>query len=417
MKRFFGLCVAGFATVSLNTFADDSPYPPLLPLPFEAFSAPVGLRLQHVSLITRHGLRVPTPQLRIDTAEWDCGTHNNLQVSFHDALGANVRDVPLNALYARRTIHLQRPHDLRGTCQPGQLTRMGANQLLRLGQLLRQRYVKEAAFLPETFDATDAGLMYVRSSNYERTIESCQALLTGLYPLNFRRDGDEGMFRINIRKLHDENMYWSEKCGRVRQLFEEHAKTPEYKASFSKLAALVQRIKGEAPTMENGFWFNVVSTVDSLKAHGHPMPQNLTLQDVRDIHEFNKREINTHVATPEMARLSVGMFTAEVFQNLSGARFAYYSAHDHTILPVLRLLNKDVELDHPTFASYLIFEVFADKNLKRYVRVLYNGQDFPISGVERDVATGCYNLEQVEQHLRPSLIFDYAQYEDACRRK
>ena len=52
-------------------------------------------------------------------------------------------------------------------------------QLYDLGAALRQKYVLEENLLPPTYSAST---LYVRSTDYDRTLMSAQSLLLGLYP-------------------------------------------------------------------------------------------------------------------------------------------------------------------------------------------------------------------------------------------
>ena len=63
----------------------------------------------------------------------------------------------------------------------GQLTDQGAEDLLKLGTWLRQRYVQKLAFLAPTYSEKDSKI-YTISTNFARTIQSADSLLTGLYP-------------------------------------------------------------------------------------------------------------------------------------------------------------------------------------------------------------------------------------------
>jgi hypothetical protein len=58
--------------------------------------------------------------------------------------------------------------------------------------------VNKLGLLPKYFRKSDS-TVYVRSTQYDRTIASAEALLTGLYPPSFRAWSDEGQFSIDIR--------------------------------------------------------------------------------------------------------------------------------------------------------------------------------------------------------------------------
>uniref|UniRef100_A0A183CQS1 Acid phosphatase n=1 Tax=Globodera pallida TaxID=36090 RepID=A0A183CQS1_GLOPA len=59
----------------------------------------------------------------------------------------------------------------------GELTTKGMGQLYRLGQWIRRRY--DGGFLSPEYNSYE---LYVRSSDFNRTLMSAQALLAGLYP-------------------------------------------------------------------------------------------------------------------------------------------------------------------------------------------------------------------------------------------
>lgn len=62
---------------------------------------------------------------------------------------------------------------------PGQLTAEGMQQEYKMGMEFRKKYIEKAHLLPEHYEQ---GTMYVRSTDYERTLMSAESLLMGLYP-------------------------------------------------------------------------------------------------------------------------------------------------------------------------------------------------------------------------------------------
>jgi hypothetical protein len=58
----------------------------------------------------------------------------------------------------------------------GQLTKKGYDQHKQLGRYLRRRYIDEAQFLPDIFANSES--LFFRSTQWERTIESLQVLLS-----------------------------------------------------------------------------------------------------------------------------------------------------------------------------------------------------------------------------------------------
>ena len=62
----------------------------------------------------------------------------------------------------------------------GQLTATGMQQSYQLGSKLRKRYIDEHGLLPNQYQPET---LYIRSTDYDRTLMSAQSLLLGLYPL------------------------------------------------------------------------------------------------------------------------------------------------------------------------------------------------------------------------------------------
>ncbi|ASG67068.1 hypothetical protein fh0823_21350 [Francisella halioticida] len=60
-----------------------------------------------------------------------------------------------------------------------ELTPIGMNQEYNLGKQLRKRYIEQLRLLPKDYQSQS---IYVLSSPTNRTVESAQSLLMGLYP-------------------------------------------------------------------------------------------------------------------------------------------------------------------------------------------------------------------------------------------
>ena len=77
----------------------------------------------------------------------------------------------------------------------GQLTQRGFEQLYNVGNILRQRYI--GSFLPANVLAAK-DLIYGRSTNMCRTIQSLHALLAGMFSINEKSLGDENYSKDKI---------------------------------------------------------------------------------------------------------------------------------------------------------------------------------------------------------------------------
>ena len=88
-----------------------------------------------------------------------------------------------------------------GTCFYGQLTDVGKRNMMSIGSQLRKLYVDQLGLLSKELNPSD---LYIRSTDYSRTIESVQYLLAGLYPYSTRHKTPD--LTIHIRQFSDETM-------------------------------------------------------------------------------------------------------------------------------------------------------------------------------------------------------------------
>lgn len=282
--------------------------------------------------------------------------------------------------------------DLKGSCYLGQLTRLGFEQHLRLGSLLRARY---GGFLPSVFRRSD-NVLKVRSTQYDRTIASAEALLTGLFPPEHRAWGEEGQIAIDIRHESRENMYpRPDAC-------------PALLAFFKKLNARRHFSFGPGksfPAQE------LVTTADTLVLHGHPLPPGM---DVYEIHRLAALDHAVVFGNSPASRLVIGNFLSELWSGLRDAaepRLTVYSAHDTTLLPLLPLLGllappgPGEGLKHPPCASALLLESYSDPATgAEYLGVLYNSRPLLLGRGIKPARGTLYRMQDVEEMLRPLFL-------------
>ena len=82
----------------------------------------------------------------------------------------------------------------------GQLTTIGALQHRKLGENLREIYIKQLGLLPNEFDSK---YYFIRSIDESRTIQSFENLIYGLYP------------SINSSTFTDITFYVIDQCSDV----------------------------------------------------------------------------------------------------------------------------------------------------------------------------------------------------------
>ena len=94
-----------------------------------------------------------------------------------------------------------------GLCFYGQLTDTGKSNMMALGSKLRFYYINQLELMGQTLVPQS---LYIRSTDYLRTIESVQYLLGGLYPRKNRFEEQD--LEIHVRDYKEETMIPPTNC-------------------------------------------------------------------------------------------------------------------------------------------------------------------------------------------------------------
>eukprot|EP00466_Bigelowiella_natans_P007296 jgi/Bigna1/138065/aug1.42_g12773 len=280
-----------------------------------------------------------------------------------------------------------------GGCHAGQLTDLGKLQSAALGVKLGSRYPSIVAAI-----SSDPSGIYVRSTNYPRTIETAQYVLRGLANDNWRQT-----ITINTVPSAEELMVGTNKkaCPNLGEKFKEGR---EYYARNTPAQALKLRYQlqdslssAACSTLSVGNskddWKgnNLIPTNDALKclsAHGMPLPSWADHQLAKDAHSCAGTQIaylmqkdgKDSSFRTEVSRLGIGRFLALISSSMEdfitckpeSKTMKLYSGHDTTVLPVLisyQLFNGT----WPSFCSSIVWELHRHKTTgNHYVRVLYD---------------------------------------------
>ena len=344
----------------------------------------------------------------------------------------------------------------------GELTPVGMHQHYILGQMLKKAY-------PTLLQKYDANKIYVKASNYNRTLMSAYSQLYGVFEgtgNNFSSDFplDLTLPPVNTEGVKNSflevipNNFQPVPIDSV-ELINDVLLQPGGPACPYADELLNKQINGELPkemahtfssTLEQlGKMFNMPSfsvtdavhlfdDVISAEYNNMTLPVNLTLDSPLGKNLtflYNYLATNAGFGTAEQNQLqSVNLLTEIVglleskANGSSSLEFVFFSGHDTTMMPILGLFNI-VTLDciyknffnkadypecmHPRFASHMQFELYIGKNNQTNIKFKYNGVIFNICGT----TDGSCTLENFRDMISNKLgDYTVALYDEKCGR-
>ncbi|MGL5741031.1 MAG: histidine phosphatase family protein [Legionella sp.] len=281
---------------------------------------------------------------------------------------------------------------------PGQLTADGMQQEYKMGAEFRKKYVEQTHLLPEHYEY---GTMYVRSTDYDRTLMSAQSLLLGLYPLKTGPNTDtvsalpEGFQPIPIFSApaqHDDIIVQEVSSQDYSNLMEQYVySTPEWQQKNNEL-------KDKYPLWSKLLGIKIDKLADLQmagdtlyihKLHNAPMPAGLSAEDAQTIIDasswaFMAQERPQQVANAYSTKLmtNIANYLNEGSLQKSKLKYVLLSAHDVTIAGALSFLGAPLDTP-PPYASNLNFSLYESGPGYYTVKVTYNGNhvSIPACGV------------------------------------
>eukprot|EP01094_Clydonella_sp_ATCC50884_P009054 TRINITY_DN1858_c1_g1_i1.p1 TRINITY_DN1858_c1_g1~~TRINITY_DN1858_c1_g1_i1.p1 ORF type:complete len:461 (+),score=139.23 TRINITY_DN1858_c1_g1_i1:174-1385(+) len=340
--------------------------------------------------------------------------------AFHPPWHPNARPpppvqhhMPSGALYRQQYIFTDQ-HPLPGDCYRGQLTMAGMVQMLEVGHMLRRLYVERIPLLPRDLSPR---LLYVRSSDSSRTVQSAQCVLEGMY--HHTRERPDAPLHAAAITIHTmdrylEHMYGRSDCPALRQLKAEARKHKQYTAYDESMAPVRERVAHQLGYSKWPGWVVAHNTLECIRGNGLRLSGSLSPEDEASVREAASLEGAIKFANERIVRLSLGRFTRVMMQHMdaslsgaSPARFFLYSGHDNTLSPLLGMLG--LLKGHPPMASNLILEVWEAQDGRQYVHVMFNGESQTLPGADDPVCP----LDVFRERMRRFSLSD-EQYRVEC---
>jgi acid phosphatase len=295
------------------------------------------------------------------------------------------------------------------------LTAEGEHQLASLGGQIRQRYGSDGLLkggFPKDYDRSH---VYVRSTQYDRTLQSAMSLLQGVFPpgtgMHLPDTSPALAAGVAVPPVHTVELkqdlmlraFNSDTCPTWDTMLksEQTQFSGDFKDRKAKAAPLVASLGAAVGLPDLGFegLGSVADSLTCMQAHNYTWPANVTQSMFEDAHsEAQWLTMNTY-RTPRQRQASAGTALAMVAarfqaaaagtaqpgfdptsypnatgQQLLGPSLAIYSAHDTTLLTLLYALQGSGAVwSNPPYASSLVFELVAvTSTAPPAVRVWYN---------------------------------------------
>jgi lysosomal acid phosphatase len=284
----------------------------------------------------------------------------------------------------------------------GQLTATGMHQEYMLGAKLRKIYVEQYHLLPENY-STDT--MYVRSTDFDRTLMSAESFLSGLYPAdtgpslpnstqsalpnayqpvpihtvpknqdNLLLVSDDGAsFKSAMKAIVYPTPLWQKKTAELQPYF----------ARWSKATGVNITNLAQLGYIGDTLYINQLYQV--------PLPPGLTEADVKNI--IAAKQFVFVTAFKLIGQKGGENLLKNVAQHLQQAslqkeplKYILYSAHDSTLSSVMSAMH--VPLDEmPPYASDLNILLFDKGQKNYYVKISFNGKPVKIPGCDGEVCS------------------------------
>ncbi|CAI5790653.1 testicular acid phosphatase homolog [Podarcis lilfordi] len=263
-----------------------------------------------------------------------------------------------------------------------QLTEVGILQQKALGRFLRERY---AGFLSASYKPQE---IYIRSTDYDRTLMSAQANLMGLYPSSDPEISWRPVPIHTVPTKYDKLLKPpTRNCLRYQQLMGETINLPSYQAKMETWKGFMREmanhtgLKQEQLTLR-GLW-RVHDSLFCQKTHNLTLPSWATPQVLATLSEMEAFNVEAHVgmhASQEKARFTGGILLGAILRNFSKAvcrdlplKMIMYSAHDSTLIALQGALGV-YKGPPPPYAACHGFEFYQESNNSFSVSMFYRNE-------------------------------------------
>jgi hypothetical protein len=170
------------------------------------------------------------------------------------------------------------------------LTNLGARQLVAVGNELRHRYV--GTLMPQKIEDA-SNVMYCRSTNICRTIQSLRSLLAGLYDIKAGENTSEKRLpHITTRIKSQETLFPHADGPCVAMSLRRNTLFSYYMNSshISRWDGLEQKLRKDLGIISERIgwltWLNIMEVLVAFQAHNISLPRDINSKDVEKIYDL-----------------------------------------------------------------------------------------------------------------------------------
>nr|XP_033785881.1 prostatic acid phosphatase isoform X2 [Geotrypetes seraphini] len=303
-----------------------------------------------------------------------------------------------------------------------QLSQIGMQQHYDLGTYLRQRY---SGFLNDSYNRHE---VYVRSTDFDRTLMSAQANLAALFP-----PADKEIWKPSLKwqpiPVHTTPLSQEQllvlpyvNCPRFNELQQDTMASKEFKSLLEPYQDFIKNLSQETgysvAALTGGKLWAVYDTLLCEDKHNFTLP-NWVTPDVRTklqkLSEFIFLSMFGLSNQVEKSKLQGGVLVKTILKNITDAttpsnlqKLIIYSAHDSTIGALQMALGvSDGNL--PPYAACHFFELHQEENGQYSIEMFYRNDSLK----EPYVLTlpGCASpcpLQKFTELVSPIIVQDWA---------